>query len=314
MCDYLYLFNIVRLIIVTVTKKPNCDHTHERSYTGRNSSTSTIISNIIVPSTEFFSKYGIKKYVIDYNLKIKIQTETSLPYDDSTWKDNKPAFVIYQFENYSWFEVLSNFKYFNVKISGGTKTRRDDFSPTHLRIALFIICLKASKSFHSVWNSFHNTSISDIKTFLDFTKSLDELQKEHNSSQEEVDSDINNKKEYENNNSNNSPFGINGQNRKFHTTPKNKVSKIDNINIDPNWKYLEYKLEDNILKHDDLEKSILNFDDTVLRWNSCSAILLQFKIRLLNGWVEDISFVLRFNLKYNIRMITLFMGFFYLKD
>jgi hypothetical protein len=232
MCDYLHIFNIVRLIIVTVTKNPNLNHTHEIVYTGRNHSTSTIITNIIVPSNDFFSKYGIEKYIIDQNIKMKLQTESSLPYDDSTWKDSRPAFVVYKFENYSYFEVLTYFKKFNIKISGGVKTRRDDFSTTHLRMAYFIICLENCKSFHTVWNSFHNTSILDRKTFLDFSnnKSLDEMNKELLSLQQEVDQNKNIELENNQNNFNSSPFTTKGQTRKYHSSSKNNLN-LENSNI-----------------------------------------------------------------------------------
>jgi hypothetical protein len=280
MCDYLHIFNIVRLIIVTVTKNPNLNHTHEIVYTGRNHSTSTIITNIIVPSNDFFSKYGIEKYIIDQNIKMKLQTESSLPYDDSTWKDSRPAFVVYKFENYSYFEVLTYFKKFNIKISGGVKTRRDDFSTTHLRMAYFIICLENCKSFHTVWNSFHNTSILDRKTFLDFSnnKSLDEMNKELLSLQQEVDQNKNIELENNQNNFNSSPFTTNGQTRKYHSSSKNNLN-LENSNISILTPHSERKRNFSSTLHlsDNQNNSLKYFDEDILK----------FKNILVNSFIKN---------------------------
>jgi hypothetical protein len=82
--DYMNLTNnleylgVNNLIIITITKNSNI--TLEKIYESDNSYT----KNYIVPSKEFFSRNGIEKYLIEQDLEIRIQTETSLPFDHDT--------------------------------------------------------------------------------------------------------------------------------------------------------------------------------------------------------------------------------------
>ena len=47
----------------------------------------------------------------------------------------------------------------NINVGGGSNVKRHLFSPLHLKLALFIICLEKSNSFEKVRLSFQNVSL-----------------------------------------------------------------------------------------------------------------------------------------------------------
>ena len=95
--------------------------------------------NITVSYDYFFTINGIKEFLIEQKYIIE--------------KFNKeiiPNFIIYKFEETTWFEIKRQFKLLNLNIGGGSNVKRHIFSPLQLKLAIFIICLEKSNSFKTV--------------------------------------------------------------------------------------------------------------------------------------------------------------------
>jgi hypothetical protein len=140
MNNVLEFLDIKNLVIITISKKAKGEKILERYYKGEFS----VIKNIMVSYDYFFSNIGIKKFLIEQEYNIEVFNK------ENNIQEIRPSFIIYRFEETTWLEIKSLFKQLNINIGGGSNVKRHLFSPLHLKLALFIICLEKSNSFKTV--------------------------------------------------------------------------------------------------------------------------------------------------------------------
>jgi hypothetical protein len=216
MNEVLDLLRIKNLSIITVVKKSLGKKILDKQFNGENS----IIKNIIVSYDDFFSQEGITKFVVEQDLPIELNNN----YNDEGTIDVRSSFIIYRFEETTWFEIKSRFKLFNINISGGSNVKRHLFSPLHLKLAIFILSLEKSNSFQKVIDSFSNVHPQINRGIYDLTKSKEQMEKDIENLQNLI------------NETNNKPVELKKtaknlksiQKRQYHTSPsfknENKLS------------------------------------------------------------------------------------------
>jgi hypothetical protein len=213
--------------------------------------------------------------------------------------------LVLMFRTTNWQTLLEKFETINIVVSGGSANKRHLISPIQVRLIEFLKCWFGFDIMRRIVESHYSdekelrTKVTRSKTQpnLDFAAKIAKNKK--------TDPDF-------------TPFSIKGQNKKLHTSSQNKASKIGfNLvpNRDPNWEYFEYKLPHNVFDHGSLIDATQSFYDNMWpKLSDTNQLLIQFKLRLIYGFEENISFTLRFHKKEPKRLSTLFYEFFLLKE
>lgn len=173
-CDYLSLFNIRQVVLMTITKDPMITEITKRTYL--NEEGNTCIIEILIP-TFYFWTISFLKYTIFY--KYKENLSNNIPHNimnEIIEEIKKSNFIIYKFDDTTWFEIISKFKSFNISISGGIHTKRHINSPLIVNLNTFLLCLEKDKLPIKTWNSFHNISNISSKIWTNYNLSLDKIQ------------------------------------------------------------------------------------------------------------------------------------------
>jgi hypothetical protein len=154
--EVLEFLNIRNLFIVTVTKNPEYYNITKKYIQNENS----IINNIFIPWKIFFKQRGINNFLLNPDFEVTDPFDTSFDDNNNVWNRKKirPGFIIYKFEETTWFEIVYSSKKLNVNISGGSERLRHTTNPTALRMYLFLIALERANIFNKVSNSYYITS------------------------------------------------------------------------------------------------------------------------------------------------------------
>jgi hypothetical protein len=262
---------------------------------------------------------------------------------------NQNTNLVFMFTSNNWQNLCIRFRQIGILISGGPTTTRHLYSPVQDRLKEFLECWFGKEDLKQrIRASYQSEELglrSKTRPNFDFTSKIitdtikdnsgdpndwlktppfDTLNKSNEDNSCNTVSTNNEDCDNINNSKNRkkdpylTPFGVNGQNRKLHTSSKNKASKTGfNLvpNRDPNWEYFEYKLPQNVFDHGSLIDATQSFYDNM--WSKLSdtnQLLIQFKLRLIYGYEENISFTLRFHKNEPKRLSTLFYEFFLLKE
>ena len=209
---------IRNIIIITVTKNPEHNQIIEKLYAAEYENSYT--KNIIIPFNLFFSKIGIKEFMIEQDLDIRVEKEYSLIKDRTTWKSIKAGFVIFKFEETTWAEIVISFRKLNIIVSGGNDSKKRFFSPLHLKLAYFIIFLEKENSFNKVWHSFNDIDPVKDKPILNYTKPIKQIQEDLERIRENIknENNLSNKK--------NNPFNSQMQKREYHVFASTIVKRF----------------------------------------------------------------------------------------
>lgn len=89
-CNYLAIFGVTDLTLITITKTPQYDYIVENFYSSDNEH--TILSNNIIPATLFFSKEGITNFIIKPEVYRVVEVNTNIPHNEDGIKKNKTSF------------------------------------------------------------------------------------------------------------------------------------------------------------------------------------------------------------------------------
>jgi hypothetical protein len=171
-CDFLNLYGIKKIVIITIVKNPKIFEIKINNYKGKKDTT---IIEYLIPSVFFWTYSGLTKFIF-FNKEKGLKEENEFQFfNDFNLDTITPYFIIYKFEDTSWFEIVSLFKFFNITISGGSTVKRHINSVIVAQLNLFLICLERENFMKKTWNSFHNVSRISHRIWYDYNLSIEEV-------------------------------------------------------------------------------------------------------------------------------------------
>jgi|SRR5882757_2025040 len=111
--------------------------------------------------------------------------------------------IIYGFENKIWGNIVVNFRFNKIIISGGSNTKRHFLSPVHMRLSQFITCVEGLEQ-GGVFESFHDFDKDKTSIMLDYSsKKINKIINEYKESKTKEKNKIDNKLNSSDSNNNN---------------------------------------------------------------------------------------------------------------
>lgn len=174
-CDWLNMYNINKIVLINVTRNPKLFEIDIKKHVGYK--TNTTIIEFIIPSYKFWTIEGISKFIFQ-NLPNIFKAENIVDYNVISVTENKnsPYFILYKFEDTTWFEIVSLFKYLNITTSGGNIVKRNINSPLQAQLNLFMQCLERENFLKKkTWNSFHNISYISNRIWYNYNLDINKI-------------------------------------------------------------------------------------------------------------------------------------------
>lgn len=76
--------------------------------------------------------------------------------------------IIFGFLDLNWDLIVSQFRAVNIEVSGGSNSKKHLFSPNHLKLSQFLLCLLGDQTNEEVVESFHNTSKIHLSKYINY--------------------------------------------------------------------------------------------------------------------------------------------------
>jgi len=105
--------------------------------------------NLIYTTNQFFFSHEFLNYIFSLENTIKTQ-------------------IIFGFLDLNWDLIVSQFRAVNIEVSGGSNSKKHLFSPNHLKLSQFLLCLLGDQTNEEVVESFHNTSKIHLSKYINY--------------------------------------------------------------------------------------------------------------------------------------------------
>jgi hypothetical protein len=133
-CEELNRYGFKKIVVISITNHPKYVNKTPKREEYFDYKKETFIIEYIFPSFYFWTDQCLSILLTYQNKNFK--------HNNTFLFDLKDAeFIIYKFDNTTWAEVMSQFKLFNVSISGGNKTLRGLVGTLFSDFHTFLLCL-----------------------------------------------------------------------------------------------------------------------------------------------------------------------------